>query len=71
MATIDISALSTDERLDLLDRLWESLAAQPDTLSVTPDQQQELDRRLDSLEREPTTLLTWDEVVAAIRARNQ
>ncbi len=71
MATIDISALSTDERLDLLDRLWESLAAQPDALSVTLDQQQELDRRLDSLEREPAPVLTWDDVTAAIRARNQ
>ena len=71
MATIDISALSTDERLDLLDRLWESLAAQPDALSVTLEQQQELDRRLDSLEREPASVLTWDDVIAAIRSRNQ
>lgn len=71
MATIDISALSTDERLDLLDRLWESLAAQPDTLSVTADQQQELDRRLDSLQPEPAALLSWDDVTTAIRARNQ
>jgi putative addiction module component (TIGR02574 family) len=71
MATIDISALSTEERLDLLDRLWESLASQPGALSVTLDQQQELNRRLDSLERDPAPVLTWDGVAAAIRARNQ
>jgi len=71
MATIDISALSTDERLDLLDRLWESLATAPGALSVTPDQREELDRRLDSLESEPVAGLAWDDVTAAIRARNR
>ena len=71
MATIDISALSTDERLDLLDRLGESLAAQPDALSVLSNKQQELDRRLDSLERELAPVLTWDDLTAAIRSRDQ
>lgn len=71
MATIDISALSTNERLDLLDRLWESLATEPGALSVTPDQREELDRRLDSLQSEPVAGLAWDDVAAAIRARDR
>ncbi|HWP85248.1 MAG TPA: addiction module protein [Terriglobia bacterium] len=52
MASIDIAGLSREERLRLLDQLWESLAAKPEALLLTDAQREELDRRLDDLERE-------------------
>ena len=46
---IDIENLTLDERVDLIDRLWESVSdANP---GLTTEQREELDRRLDELER--------------------
>jgi putative addiction module component (TIGR02574 family) len=49
---IDIDALSREERLELLERLWDSLASNPEAIPLTDAQREELDRRLDDLERE-------------------
>jgi len=68
---LDVSRLNRDEQLDLLDRLWESLGRDPESFPLTESQQAELDRRLDELETEGPTGLSWEEVVAQIRARSR
>lgn len=68
-AALDITELSRDEKLELLDRLWESLGHDPEALPMTSSQREELDRRLDELEDEGPAGLSWDEVVAQARAR--
>ena len=71
--SVRIDSLSRDERLDLLERLWESLSATPADVPVTQDQQAELDRRSDALDRDiakPGALgVHWDEVVRQLRSR--
>jgi putative addiction module component (TIGR02574 family) len=47
---IDIDKLSPDERLRLMERLWDSLNDQDVPLTV--EQRTELDRRLDELDAE-------------------
>ena len=42
--------LSIDERLRLVENLWDDIAADNETLKLTPDQRAELDRRLDAYE---------------------
>lgn len=66
---LDITQLSRDQQLDLLDRLWENLGRDPDALPLSEAQRAELDRRLDELDAEGPTGLTWDEVVAQSRTR--
>jgi putative addiction module component (TIGR02574 family) len=70
-SALDISRLSREEQLDLLDRLWENLGRDPKAFPLTEFQQQELDRRLDELEVEGPTGLSWDEVVAQVRAHSR
>ncbi|WP_438027668.1 addiction module protein [Sorangium sp. So ce233] len=70
-AALDITRLSRDEQLDLLDELWASLGRDPDALPLSDPQRVELDRRLDELEAEGPVGLTWDEVVAQARARSR
>jgi putative addiction module component (TIGR02574 family) len=70
MSIVDITRLSADERLRLLDQLWESLSANPDAIPLTDAQREELDRRLDDLEREGPVGIPWEEVLARIRARS-
>jgi len=69
MASIDIASLSLEERLRLLDELWESLSAKPEALPLTTAQREELDRRLDDLDREGPVGIPWEEVLGRIRKR--
>ena len=50
--SVRIESLSKDERLDLLERLWDSLSETPADVPVTRAQQAELDRRSDALDRD-------------------
>ena len=68
---LDVSRLSRDEKFELLDQLWESLGQDPEAFPLTDWQREELDRRLDALESEGPTGLSWDEVVAQARARSR
>jgi putative addiction module component (TIGR02574 family) len=71
MATIDIASLSLEERLRLLDELWESLSRTPEAIPMTNAQREELDRRLDELDREGPIGIPWEEVHRRIRGRAQ
>ncbi|MGQ0568768.1 MAG: addiction module protein [Armatimonadota bacterium] len=57
---VDIASLTPEERLGLLEELWDSLAATPETIPLTAAQLAELDRRLDDLEREGPVGIPWD-----------
>ena len=73
-AAIKIDGLSPEERLDLLERLWDSLARTPAEVPVTPEQRAELDRRLADLDQDTQQGgqlgVPWDEVLRQIRARS-
>lgn len=70
-SALNLTELSRDEKLELIDRLWESLGQDPEALPLTISQREELDRRLDELETEGPIGLSWDEVVAQARARSR
>lgn len=65
---VEIDALSKDERLQLIERLWESLD-QPDDVAVTSEQRRELRRREEALDAGELRTLPVDDVLAAIRSR--
>jgi putative addiction module component (TIGR02574 family) len=64
---LDLTTLTPEEKLELIDDLWRSL--EPGDLSLTPEQKAELDRRLDRLEREGPQGVPW-EVVRAEMSRD-
>jgi putative addiction module component (TIGR02574 family) len=66
MPAIDVARLTTDERLDLIGRLWDSIGPAASLLPLTAAQREELDERLDDLEREGPTGTAWDEAVRRI-----
>jgi putative addiction module component (TIGR02574 family) len=69
MGNIDINALSPKERLELLEQLWDSLSSTPEAIPLTDAQREELDRRLDDLEREGAVGIPWEEVLRRIAGR--
>lgn len=66
---IDIDNLTPQQRLDLIEHLWDSLT--PDDVPITTAQRTELQRRLDRLDREGVSGRSWDEVERRIRNRRQ
>jgi putative addiction module component (TIGR02574 family) len=67
---VDVHQLSRDERLELIEQLWDSLSDEErDSLPLTAEQEKELDRRLDALEKEGPVGLSTDELRDQIRRR--
>ena len=71
MNTDDISLfdLSPPEKLQLVEDLWDDLAASPSAVPVHDWQKEELDRRKANLMSKPATGISWDEVKDRIRSR--
>lgn len=64
-----IFELSPSEKLQLVEDLWDDLAATPEAVPVHDWQKSELDRRKANLAQNPGAALTWDEVQRRIRRR--
>ena len=54
--------LSVPQRLQLVEDLWDSIAAVPGAVPVIEWQKEELDRREAEHLENPTAVLTWEEV---------
>jgi putative addiction module component (TIGR02574 family) len=65
----EILKLPIDERLRLIEAIWDSIAADPSALPLTDAQREELDRRLDDLEREGPSGLPAEEVLGRLARR--
>ena len=61
--------LSPSEKLQLVEDLWDDLAATPEAVPVHEWQKVELARRKANLLKNPGSGVTWDEVKQRIRAR--
>jgi putative addiction module component (TIGR02574 family) len=63
----EILALPVNERIHLVEAIWDSVSAVPEALPLTSWQKEELDRRLAELEADPGSGATLEEVFARIR----
>ena len=61
--------LSVDERIRLVEDLWDSIAADQNALPLTPEQRLELDRRLDHYDDDVAAGQPAAEAIARIRKR--
>ncbi|MGH7872830.1 MAG: addiction module protein [Candidatus Binatia bacterium] len=68
-SALNIDELSPEERLRLIEELWDSLNEKPGTVPLTNAQREELDRRLDDLDRSGPEGIPWDQVLRQIRSR--
>lgn len=58
----DLLKLSVAERIQLVEDLWDSIAADTDAFPLTEAQKAELDRRLAEHEADPDSAIPWEEV---------
>lgn len=68
--TTSIFDLSPAEKLQLVEDLWDDLAATPEAVPVHTWQKEELDRRKANLRNNPASGLTWEEVKRRVRNRH-
>jgi putative addiction module component (TIGR02574 family) len=59
-----IESLSTAEKAELLDEVWESLEG--DVVSLTDAQRAELDHRLARHQQNPSDVVSWEQVKAGL-----
>jgi putative addiction module component (TIGR02574 family) len=62
--------LSPAEKLQLVQDLWDDLAANPQDVPFHTWQEEEVDRRRACLDAHPASALTWEEVKRRSRARH-
>lgn len=67
--SVNLKKLPLDERIRLVEDLWDSIASDQNALPLAPEQQAELDRRLDAYEADGDPGRLADEAVAEIRKR--
>jgi len=66
-AQFDFTGLTPEERLELVEQIWDSLTERPESLAVTAAQKAELDRRLEEMAHDGGEGIPWDEVLRQIR----
>jgi len=64
---IDINKLTPEERLDLIEELWDSLSPDPAKIPLTNAQVKELDRRVAETDADDSLGIPWEMVLAKIR----
>jgi len=69
MPKLNIDELTRDERLHLIEELWNSLTVPSSELALTDAQRAELDRRLEEMDQDENLGIPWDDVVSQIRKR--
>jgi putative addiction module component (TIGR02574 family) len=62
ISTADIEQLSVAERIQLVEDIWDTIAANPDALEISEELGEELDRRVDSYHQNPDAGSSWQDV---------
>jgi putative addiction module component (TIGR02574 family) len=67
ISVLEILELSVQERIRLVELIWESIAAIPEALEVTPELKVELEARLKEFEVDPEAGYSWEQVKSHLR----
>ncbi|HEX8317746.1 addiction module protein [Longimicrobium sp.] len=62
----ELLKLSVAERIQLVEDIWDSIAAEASAVALSDEMREELDRRLDDQEANPSLGHSWPEVKARL-----
>lgn len=65
----EIASLSIEDRIQLAQAIWDSVAAEQAYPDLTETQKQELDARTSTYDADPDNVMTWETVKASIQAQ--
>jgi putative addiction module component (TIGR02574 family) len=67
-ATLDqIKTLDLNDRIQLVQAIWDSIADETDYPELTDAEKQEFDRRIAEHDADPDNVFTWEELKASIK----
>jgi putative addiction module component (TIGR02574 family) len=69
MSELGIDKLSVDDRINLMNEIWESLAAETGRIHLTLDGMREIQRRLADHKTNPNDVDSWEEIKEQALAR--
>ena len=67
----DVLELPVQERLQLVEDIWNTIAEAPEALELTDQDKQFIDERLLARQRDPNAGSPWEEVYARITSRSK
>lgn len=67
ISVADILELPVQERIQLVQLIWESIAAFPQAIAVSQELKSDLNARLVEFERDPEAGYAWDQVKAQLK----
>jgi len=67
ISVADILELPVQERIRLVELIWDSVAAVPEAVEVSPALKAELEARLREFEANPEAGYSWDQVKAHLK----
>jgi putative addiction module component (TIGR02574 family) len=65
--TTDYRTMTIPERLALIGEIWDSVVAEGKPIGLTPEQRDELDRRMEADRAAPQESIPWEDVKQAGR----
>lgn len=68
---LGLDRLSVADRLRLVEELWDSIAASPQAIALSPAQKADLERRLEAYREHPQAGSPWHEAKARLQAKGQ
>ncbi len=66
MSISELLKLPVADRIRIVEALWDSIAAAPEALQLSDAERDELDRRWEAFQRDPSVGSPWSEVKARI-----
>ena len=63
----DTLELPVQERIQLVEMIWESIAACPQAIEVSPELKTDFDARLADFDRNPEAGYSWDQLKAHLK----
>ncbi len=69
LTATDTLALSVPERIQLVEDIWDTIAAEKDSVELTEEEKKTIDERLEAYHRNPDVGAPWKEVLKRIASR--
>ena len=65
----EIATLKVEDRIRLVQAIWDSIAAEQAYPELTEEQKQELDNRIAESDDNPDNVMTWEEIKNSIHRK--
>ena len=65
----EIKSMSVDDRIHLIQAIWETIVEDQAPPELSEAQKQELSRRIAELDADPNNVLTWEQIKVHVKGR--